>query len=131
LRTFVVEVNLDGRSSALARVGARDFLDVEASFAVAGPFVCLLFPSLARGDLDLVGDHKDGIESDAELADEVGVLAGISRKLRKEVFGASFMPMPVSETLRILLASSSSRSMRGESTPLPTRALYRSSVNVR
>jgi hypothetical protein len=88
LRTFVVEVNLDGRSSALARIGARDFLDIEASLAVAGPFVGLLFASLAGGDLDLVSDHEDRIESDAELAYEVRVLAGIARKLCKEVFGA-------------------------------------------
>ena len=48
----------------------------------------LVFAGLARDDLDLVGDHEDGVEADAELADEVGVLAGVAGELGEEVLGA-------------------------------------------
>ena len=78
----------DGGSGALARIGAGDLLDVEACLAVAGPLIGLLFAGLARDDLNLVGDHEDGVKADAELADEVGVLAGIAGELGEEILGA-------------------------------------------
>ena len=78
----------DGGSGALARIVAGDLFDVEAGLAVAGPLICLVFAGLARDDLNLVGDHEDGVEADAELADEVGVLAGVAGELGEEVFGA-------------------------------------------
>ncbi len=81
LRALVVEVDEDGGSGALARIGAGDLFDVEAGLAVAGPLICLVFAGLARDDLNLVGDHEDGVEADAELADEVGVLAGVAGEL--------------------------------------------------
>ena len=52
------------------------------------PLICLVFTGLARDDLDLVGDHEDGVEADAELADEVGVLPGIAGELGEEVLCA-------------------------------------------
>ena len=41
-----------------------------------------------RDDLNFVGDHENGVEADAELADEVGVLAGVAGKLCEEILGA-------------------------------------------
>ena len=87
LRAFFVEVDEDGGAGALAR-SRRDLFDFEAGFAVAGPPPGLVFAGLARDDLDLVGDHEDAVEADAELADEVGVLAGVAGELREEVLGA-------------------------------------------
>jgi hypothetical protein len=81
-------VDENGSSGALAGVAAGNLINVEAGLAVAGPLICLLFAGLARDDLNLVGDHEDGVEADAELADEVGVLAGVAGELCEEVLGA-------------------------------------------
>ena len=88
LRALFVEVDEDGGAGGRARVGAGDLFDVEAGLAVGGPLVGLLFAGLAREDLDLVGDHEDGVEADAELADEVGVFLGVAGELGEEVLGA-------------------------------------------
>ena len=80
LRALLVEVDQDGGSGGLAGIGARDLFDVEAGLAVAGPLIGLVFAGLARDDLNLVGDHEDGVEADAELADEVGVFAWRRRR---------------------------------------------------
>ncbi len=46
------------------------------------------FTGLARPDFDALRDHEGGIETDAELADELGVLALIAREFLHEVGGA-------------------------------------------
>ncbi len=84
LLAFFVEVNDDGGSGD----GALGGLDLEAGFAVAGPSPGLVFAGLAGDHLDVVGDHEDAVEADAELADEVRVLLGVAGELREEVFGS-------------------------------------------
>ena len=108
---FFVEVESDG--------GALDFaaggLDVEAGFAVGGPAPGVFFAGFAGDDFDGVGDHEGGVEAYAELADEVGVLAGRRRKAGARKFlvperamvprwatrSSEFMPMPVSARVRV------------------------------
>jgi hypothetical protein len=88
LRAFFVEVDKDRGSCGIARLVAGNLFDLEAAGAVAGPLVGFLFACLTRKDLHLISDHEGGIEADAELADEIGVLALIAGELREKVFGA-------------------------------------------
>ena len=67
---------------------ADGLFDLEAGLAVGGPLEGLVFAGLAGEDLDLVGDHEDGVEADAELSDEVGVFPGVAGELGEEVLGA-------------------------------------------
>ena len=88
LLALFVEVDEDGGAGDGARIVAgtasmsKPVLPSEVQRQV------LLFAGLAGDDLDLVGDHEDGVEADAELADEVGVLLGVAGELREEVLGA-------------------------------------------
>ena len=53
----------------------RGLLDRVATAAVAGPDVARLGAAPGAGvDLDRLGDHERGVEADAELPDEIGVL---------------------------------------------------------
>ena len=58
-----------------AEAGARAGFDVEPRLAVASPHKGFVCASLKAHDLDQVRDHERGIETDAELADEVRCLA--------------------------------------------------------
>ena len=78
---LVVEVDKDGGAGGGAGIVAGGLFDVEAGLAVGGPPEGLVFAGLAGEDLDLVGDHEDGVEADAELSDEVGVLPRIAGEL--------------------------------------------------
>jgi L-amino acid N-acyltransferase YncA len=71
----------DVRATARTRRG----LDLEGAAAVAGPAPCLLGTGPPRDDLDPRGDHEGGIEADAELTDQVGVLARIARQAFQEL----------------------------------------------
>ena len=84
LLALFVEVDEDG-GAGLRGVGG---CDLEAGLAVGDPAPRLVFAGLAGDDLDLVGDHEDAVEADAELADEVRVLAGVAGELGEEVLGA-------------------------------------------
>ena len=69
-------------------VGTFGRLDLEAGLTVGYPLPRLVFTGLAGDDFDLVGDHEGGVEADAELADEVGVLALVARELREKTLGS-------------------------------------------
>ena len=83
-RAFLVEVQSYGSAVGFAGCG----LDVKASFAVGGPAVGLLFSGFAGDDFDLVGDHEGAVKADAELADEIGILAGVAGELGEKILGA-------------------------------------------
>ena len=68
-----VVLQLDDDADAATLV--RGLLDRVATAAVAGPDVARLGAAPGAGvDLDRLGDHERGVEADAELPDEIGVL---------------------------------------------------------
>ena len=61
--------------------------DLILAFAVARPFIRLVLTRLPADDLDLGGNHERGIKSNAELTDQVRILALIAGKLFHEAPG--------------------------------------------
>ena len=84
LLAFLVEVQKHG----CAGDGALRRLDVEAGLAIAHPAPGLLFTGLARDHLHPVRHHERAVEANAKLADEVGILLGITGKLGEKVLCA-------------------------------------------
>ena len=63
---------LEGEDDACAAAFAFDLLDFVSAVAVAGPAEAFAFELPCAGvDFDGIGDHEDGVEADAELADQV------------------------------------------------------------
>ena len=80
---------LEGEHDACAAALAFDLLDFVSAVAVARPAEAFTFGLPGAGvDLDRVGDHEDGVEADAELADQVFVALAACFEGVEEGFGA-------------------------------------------
>ncbi len=82
----VLEMQVDGRAALRALRG----LDRKFSLAIGKPadrFGCIQ-TRLAGDDLDFVGDDEGGVEADAELADQAGVLFFVTGQLLQELGGS-------------------------------------------
>ena len=82
-----VVFELDDDLGTTAEIG--DFLDLVTARTVAGPDVAgLAGAPRFRVNFDGLRDHERGIETDAELADEVGVLGAVLAEGLQELLGA-------------------------------------------
>src|SRR5450755_3003818 len=64
------------------------WFNVKTTLAIADPAPSLFFRGFAGGNFHPVGNHEGAIEANAELADKIRILLGVSGELRKEVLGS-------------------------------------------
>ena len=75
---------LDGQDNLRAVVVLHRFGDLKSVRTVGIPAVCLLLAACAGDDRDMGGDHERGVETDAELTDDVDILDGVVLLLELE-----------------------------------------------